>query len=84
MTSFDASANTAIALAVLSGCCVFVRLLARIAFVNHFGPDDCLIALAWAASVAMAIVTRQRKSAFSQKREIHAHFLPRDTQRSYR
>ncbi|KIX02689.1 uncharacterized protein Z518_08631 [Rhinocladiella mackenziei CBS 650.93] len=59
MSSFGSASATAIALAVLSGCCVLVRFWVRIAFVKHVGPDDYLIALAWAASVAMAIVTRR-------------------------
>lgn len=59
MASFESAAATAIALAVLSGCFVLVRFVARIAFVKHVGPDDCLIMLAWAAAMALAIVTRQ-------------------------
>ncbi len=61
MTSFESAVVSAVALAVLSGCFVLVRFVARLAFVKHVGPDDILIALAWAAAVALAIVTHQRK-----------------------
>lgn len=60
MGGFSSASATAIALVVLAGCCVLVRLLIRIAFVHHVGPDDYLITLAWAASMALAVVTGQR------------------------
>ncbi|KIW20068.1 hypothetical protein PV08_00643 [Exophiala spinifera] len=62
MTSFESAVASAIALGVLSGCFVLVRFVARIAFVKHVGPDDGLIALAWGASVALAVVAHQQRN----------------------
>lgn len=61
MASFESAAVTAITLVALSGCFVFIRFLARIAFVKHVGPDDFLITLAWAAALGLAVVTQQRE-----------------------
>ncbi|EXJ88217.1 hypothetical protein A1O1_05147 [Capronia coronata CBS 617.96] len=65
MAAFSSASATAIALAALSGCCVLGRLLTRIAFVHHVGPEDCLIVLAWAAAVALAAVTQQQNHTVS-------------------
>ncbi|KAK4937793.1 hypothetical protein LTR10_021671 [Elasticomyces elasticus] len=66
MASFESAAVSAITLVALSGCFVFVRFVARIAFVKHFGPDDILIALAWAAALGLAVVTKQETHNSSQ------------------
>jgi len=64
MPTFAAASATAVALTVLSGCCVVARLLSRLAFVKHVGMDDCLITLAWSASLALAVVIAQSRSSF--------------------
>ena len=61
MASFESAAVSAITLAALSGCFVFVRFVVRVAFVKHVGPDDILIALAWAAALGLAVVTQEGK-----------------------
>ncbi len=62
MISSESASAAAIALTVLSACCVSLRFFTRIAIVKHVGPDDYLIALAWAASLALAVVTCRRTS----------------------
>ncbi|KAI1627458.1 hypothetical protein EDD37DRAFT_262333 [Exophiala viscosa] len=66
MASFESAAVSAITLVALSGCFVFVRFVARIAFVKHVGPDDILIALAWAAALGLAVVTQEETHNSSQ------------------
>lgn len=74
MISFESASAAAIALVVLSGCCVLVRFFSRVALVKHVGPDDYLIALAWGASLALAVVLRQCESQDLSNRATSAHF----------
>lgn len=67
MASLAPYAAAAVALTVLSACCVTARLFVRLTFVKNFGVDDCLIVLALAASIALTVVTAkgESKSFFS-------------------
>lgn len=62
MTSLAPYAAAAVALTVLSACCVTARLFVRLTFVKNFGIDDCLIFLALAASIALTVVTAKGES----------------------
>lgn len=76
MPAFSPASSTAVALTVLSGCCVVARLFSRLAFVKHVGIDDCLITLAWSASIALTVVTAQCKyytSSFEEKKVTHRY-----------
>jgi hypothetical protein len=59
MATFESASLVAVVLTVFSCLFVLVRLLARIAFVKHVGVDDCLIVLAAAAAIALAVVIRR-------------------------
>ncbi|KEF59543.1 uncharacterized protein A1O9_04387 [Exophiala aquamarina CBS 119918] len=74
MPTLSPISSTAVALTVLSGCCVVARLFSRLAFVKHVGIDDCLIAIAWSASLGLAVVIAQCKYSSLRKRII-AHCL---------
>lgn len=73
MPAFSPASSTAVALTVLSGCCVVARLFSRLAFVKHVGIDDCLITLAWSASIALTVVTAQCKYYTSSFEENKSH-----------
>lgn len=73
----------AIALAVLSGCCVLGRFFSRVFVVKHVGAADYLIAGAWMAAVAMAVVARRKSCLNSPALGVFCHYRRRLAHRCF-